>query len=136
MMESAVRARKWMLWAAPVMVLSGLFYRADGAGAALAAWILLGLIPWREKRRAQFYPGQRKMKFSRIYFGCSLSLLFVSSFTAAFHILWGMDHPLLITGAILMGLPVGAETFLWHVPRRLCLIGGIMMTAALLMLRQ
>lgn len=72
MMENAARARKWLLWSAPVTALAGILGRAGGAGAGLMLWLFVGGALSRKKRAAILYPKQRRPARSRVFLAWGL----------------------------------------------------------------
>ena len=123
MMEHAARARKWMLWAAPVMALAGLFRRAGGAAAGLALWIGLGLLLSIREKRILLYPKQRRMKIHRLFLGYSFCVFCLAGFGAADQWLLGRSPSglwafLFLLGNVGFSLPLGVWAMQWPVSRK------------------
>ena len=124
MMENAARAQRWMLWAAPVTVLSGLFFGVGGAAAGLALWMGLGLLLSDGKGRIRLYPKQRRMHFRQLFLGYAFSIFCFSALQAAGSWLSGGSLSpaasfLLLLGSVGFGLPAGAGAIRWRMRKRL-----------------
>ena len=122
MMENAARARRWMLWAAPGMALSGLFFGTGGAAAGLGLWMGLGLLP-DGKGHIQLYPKQRRMKLHRLILGYAFCVCCLAGLTAARRLLFGATYSgaasfLLLLGGIGFSLPLGAWAMRWRIRKR------------------
>ncbi len=123
MMENAARARRWMLWAAPMMALAGLFFGVGGAAAGLALWMGLGLLP-DGKGRIRLYPKQRRMKLRRLVLGYAFCVFCFSVFETTGQWLIGQrvtasSAALLTLGGVGFSLPLGAWATQWRMRRRL-----------------
>ena len=126
MMEYAARAQRWMLWSAPAMALSGLFWRAGGAAAAFSLWMGLGLLLSGKEKRIQQYPKQRRMKRCRLFLGYSVCVFCLTGLEAAVH--WLLKTSLspasvfLFTlGSIGFSVPLGARAIVWPLRKRITL---------------
>lgn len=118
MMESSARTRRHLLWAAPGMALSGLFFGAGGAAAGLVMWIAGSLLLSGRKGQTQLYPKQRRMKPHRLLLGysfCVCCLAFLN--TAGNRILGGsmsvISGFLLLLGSIGFSLALGVWAMQW-----------------------
>ena len=123
MMENAVRARKWMLWSAPLLALAGLFGRAGGAAAALALWLGLGLLLSGRKKQVKQYPKQRRIKIHRLFLGYSFCAFCLFGLHAAGSWLLGVrlspaPRILFSLGCVGFSLPLGAWAMQWHLRKR------------------
>ena len=123
MMENAARARKWMLWAAPMMALAGLFFGVGGAAAGLALWMGLGLLLSDGEGQIRMYPKQRRMKLHRLILGYAFCVCCLAGLTAARRLLFGATYSgaasfLLLLGGIGFSLPLGAWAMRWRIRKR------------------
>lgn len=126
MMEDAARARKWMLWAAPAMALSGLSRRAGGAAAALGLWMALGLLLSGGQNRIKLYPKQRRMRVHRLLLGYAFCVFCLAAFEAGGRLLSAnslspSSRFLLSAGGIGFSLPLGAMLLKRPVKKRISL---------------
>lgn len=124
MMENAARARKWMLWAAPMMALAGLFFGVGGAAAGLALWMGLGLLLSDGEGQIRMYPKQRRMKLHRLILGYSFCVFCFSAFESTSQWLIGRtltasSAALLTLGSVGFSLPMGAWAMGWRIRKSL-----------------
>lgn len=134
MMEHAARARKWMLWAAPLMALAGLPLRAGGAAAALALWLGLGLLLSSREGQIRLYPKQRRMTLRRLFLGYSFCVFCLAGFYAAGRLLLApglspASDYLLLLGGVGFSLPLGAWAARWRIPGRGAVLLGCLLCA-------
>lgn len=81
MSRRAARARRWMLWAAPMMALFGLRWRAGGAALGLALWLGLGLL--LPSSSVYPYPRKRGPAYHRLFLGFSACVFLLGIIDAA-----------------------------------------------------
>ena len=138
MMENAARAQKWMLWAAPLMALSGLPWRAGGAAAGLTLWMGFGLLLSIREKRILLYPKQRRAKIHRLLLGYSFCVFCLAGSQATGGWLFGgnlsfISEFLFLLGCIGFSLPLGAWAMQWPLRRRGALVLSMIFQALLIL---
>ena len=118
----AARMRRWMLWAAPIMILGGLRWHAGGAGAGLALWLALGAALRRPG--AYPYPRKRRTPAPRLFWGGALAAALLA---AALRLL--PQGALTLLGAAGFSLSLGAWASALPLPRSAALAGGALFCA-------
>ena len=139
MIRSAARLRRWVLWAAPLMVLCARRLHAGGAELALGLWMVLGT--WLPGKAAYPHAVRRRVGFHRLFFSWALgSFLFQGSAAALARFigpnaLGGAANAwLLCMGSAGFSLPVCAKMLMRPPPRRIAWGGGIVMSILCLLL--
>ena len=130
MMASAARARKWLLWSAPLAVLAGTLLGAGGAAAGVILW---GLISFLSPRPASLlYPNQRRMRVHRLFLGYAFCVFYFAAadalavrWTGALMTASLGPRFLFWLGAAGTGLPLSGKAFFLRLPPWLCWAAGV-----------
>ena len=128
-----VRARRWLLCAAPMMALCGVRWGAGGAAAGLAIWLLLSSPFYSSSSGKCRWPKKHAAGFHRFFLAFSLCICLTGGWNALFSMLSRpFSHTarvLEMVGAACFSLLLSEKALSMPLPRKLTLGFGALLCA-------